>query len=337
MAPKPTALIVMDDTSFSAHFDASRLARLDELVDLVRPGAVRDLDDSSLAADLGRAELLVTSWGAPQLSADRLEAAPRLRAVFHSAGSVRHLVSEALWAREITVTSAADVNAIPVAEFTLAAIINAGKKVPFIANDRQAALRGWSHTHGYGDLSNYRRTIGIVGFSRIGRRVVQLLGALDTKEVLVYDPHAEASEVAAAGATLVDLDEVLTTSDILSLHAPALPSTRHLIGARELSLLPDHATVINTARGSLVDSDALAAECGAGRLYAVLDVTDPEPLPHGAPLLLAPNVVITPHIAGSLGTEVLRLTDHTLTEIARWRAGEPLTSQVTSDALSLTA
>jgi phosphoglycerate dehydrogenase-like enzyme len=330
-------LIVMDDASFRAHFDASRLSRLEELVDLVRSGAVRDLDDPALAVELGRAEVLVTSWGAPQLCADRLAAAPRIRAVFHSAGSVRHLVSEALWGRGITVTSAADVNAIPVAEFTLAAIINAGKKAPFIANDRQAALQGWSHTHGYGDLSNYRRTIGIVGFSRIGRRVVQHLDVLDTKEVLVYDPHAEARQVTAAGARLVDLDELLTTSDILSLHAPPLPSTRQLIGARELALLHDHATLINTARGSLVDSDALAAECAAGRLYAVLDVTDPEPLPDGAPLLQVPNLVVTPHLAGSLGTEVLRLTDHTLAEIARWRAGEPLTSQVTRDALPLTA
>ncbi|TDB74713.1 hydroxyacid dehydrogenase [Micromonospora sp. KC723] len=337
MQTKQQALVVMDRESFRAHFDEARLARLAELVALADPIWVDDLDSPSARARLAVVEVLVTSWGAPALTAERLAAAPALRAVFHAAGSVRSLVTSEVWRRGIRVTNAADANAIPVAEYTLAAIIFAGKKAPFIAADPEAAYQGWGHRDGYGDLSNYRRTVGVVGFSRIGRRVVDLLGCLDSAQCLVADPHADPTEVALAGATLVDLHELLPRCEILSLHAPALPSTHHMIGAAELALLPDHATVINTARGSLVDSEALAAECRSGRLFAILDVTEPEPLPADAALRGAPNVMITPHIAGSLGSEILRLTDHTLDELSRWIAAEPLRAEVTPEALTLHA
>jgi phosphoglycerate dehydrogenase-like enzyme len=167
--------------------------------------------------------------------------------------------------------------------------------------------------------------------------VVRLLRELDLAECLVADPYADPAAVAAAGGALVELDDLLARSDVLSLHAPELPSTRHMIGAAELARLPDHATVVNTARGSLVDSAALAAECGSGRLFAILDVTEPEPLPAGDPLRSVPNVLLTPHLAGSLGTEVLRLTDHTLDELARWTTGEPLRTEITPQAFALNA
>jgi phosphoglycerate dehydrogenase-like enzyme len=331
------ALLVMNREAFDSHFDQARLDRLASLVALPEPLWTDELDSAQARARLATAELLITSWGVPRLTADRLAAAPRLEAVFHAAGSVRSLADGVLWSREIVVTSAADANAVPVAEYTLAAIIFAGKKAPFLAADASTAYRGWGQPQGFGDLSNFRRTIGVVGFSRIGRRVVELLRLLDGPSVLVADPYADPDEVAAAGAQLVDLDELLPQVDVLSMHAPALPGTHHMIGAAELAELPDHATVVNTARGSLVDSDALAAECQAGRLFAILDVTDPEPLPADSPLRSARNVMVTPHIAGSLGTEIHRLTDHTLSEVARWLAGEPLRHQITADVFPLTA
>ena len=151
------------------------------------------------------------------------------------------------------------------------------------------------------------------------------------------DPYADAAEVARAGATLVSLPEILPRCEVLTLHAPALPSTDNMIGAAELAQLPDHATVINTARGTLVDAVALAAECRSGRLFAILDVTEPEPLPRDHPLRDVPGVMITPHLAGSLGTEILRLTDLTLDELTRWLAAEPLRTEVTADSLILHA
>jgi phosphoglycerate dehydrogenase-like enzyme len=334
MSGKPHALLVMDHATYLAHFDEPRLARLRGLV---TPTWTGDLDAPIARERLATAELLLTSWGAPALTAARLDAAPALRAVFHAAGSVRALVTDDLWRRGIPVTSAADANAIPVAEFTLAAVIFAGKKAPFLAAYPVAGRRGWGHHAGFGDLSNYRRTIGIVGFSRIGRRVVRLLDCLHPVRRLVADPYADATEVARAGATLVPLTDLLRASDVLTLHAPETDGTRGMIGARELALLPDHATVINTARGGLLDTAALVDECRDGRLSAILDVTEPEPLPPDHPLRALPNVMITPHVAGSLGSEILRLTDSTLDEIARWRAAQPLRTAVTPEALTLSA
>jgi phosphoglycerate dehydrogenase-like enzyme len=337
MAQRPEAMVVMDRPSFEAHFDPERLARLADLVGLGGEPWSDELDSASARARLAEVEVLLTSWGAPALTPERLADAPHLRAVFHCAGSVRDLVTDEVWRRGVLVTSAADANAVPVAEFTLAMVILAGKKAPFIAaaGGVAPALGGSAR---WGDLSNLRRTIGVVGFSRIGRLVVERLRAnLEGVRVLVSDPFADPAEVAAAGAELVDLHAALPQVDVLTLHAPALPSTTGMVGREELALLPDHATLVNTARGSLLDHDALADECRAGRLFAILDVTEPEPLPPDSPLRSMPTVLLTPHLAGSLGTEVLRLTDRALDDLARWCAGEPVVDQVSAESMALRA
>ncbi|MEV4019937.1 NAD(P)-dependent oxidoreductase [Nonomuraea angiospora] len=157
-----------------------------------------------------------------------------------------------------------------------------------------------------GGRSNYGRVVGIVGLSHTGRRVAHLLRSFDLT-VLASDPYATEADAQALGTTLVSLPDLLHRRDIVTLHAPSLPETRNLLNADRLALLPDHATVINTARGSLIDTGALTAECVSGRLSAILDVTDPEPLPVDSPLFGLPNVQLTPHIAGAMGTEVHRL------------------------------
>lgn len=327
----------MDPATFALQFHAEQLDRLATLVDLGEPVVLHELDSPAALARLADVEVLLTSWGAPALDATRLAAAPRLRAVLHCAGSVRGLVGPEAWRRDLLVSSAAEENAVPVAEYTLAAIIMAGKKAPFLAATARHDRDGWSQAASRGTLSNHGRTVGIVGFSRIGRRVVELLRLLDTAEVLVSDPYADAAEVAAAGGTLVPLDEVLRRSEILSLHAPALAETHHMIGARELALMPDGATLVNTARGALVDHDALLVECAAGRIDAILDVTEPEPLPQGSRLYELPNVMITPHIAGSLGSETRRMSNHALDELERLLDGRSLTTPVTRDELTVSA
>jgi phosphoglycerate dehydrogenase-like enzyme len=334
---RPRVLLVMDPATYALQFGDEQLHRLSGLARLGDPVCLSELDSPVARERLALAEVLVTSWGAPELTPERLDAAPRLKAVLHCAGSVRGLVGDDVWRRRIAVSSAAEENAVPVAEFTLASIILAGKKAPFFAARARHERDGWAAALVRTDLSNRGRTIGVVGFSRIGRRVVELLRLLDTAEVLVCDPYADGTEVAAAGARLVPLDELLTRSEILSLHAPALPETRHMIGARELALLPDGATLINTARGVLVDHDALLQECASGRLDAILDVTEPEPLPATSPFFDLPNVVITPHLAGSLGAETRRMSDHAIDELAHLVDGRPLSTPVTPDAFTVSA
>jgi D-3-phosphoglycerate dehydrogenase / 2-oxoglutarate reductase len=138
-----------------------------------------------------------------------------------------------------------------------------------------------------------RRTLGLVGYGRIGRRVAEKARAFGLA-VVAYDPYAGAD----ADVELLELDELLARADILSLHVPLTPETRHMIGARELALLAPGSLVINIGRGGLVDEEALVAALRGGHLAgAALDVTEIEPLPLDSPLLDAPNLVLTPHVA----------------------------------------
>jgi phosphoglycerate dehydrogenase-like enzyme len=337
MTRKPKALLLMNRGTLDDQFDAPRLERLAGLVELGSPVWTDSLEDPEMAGRLSDVEILITSWGVPRLGPERLDRMPGLRAVFHCAGTVRSFVSDELWERGILVTNGADANAIPVAEFTFASIVLDGKKAQFLANDARLGRGDWSYLSARGDLGNVGRTVGVVGFSRIGRRVVKLVQQLQDVTCLVADPHADAREVAAAGGRLVGLEQLLSESDVVAIHAPALPETHNMIGAGQLASMKDHSTLINTARGSLVDTKALEAECATGRIHAILDVTEPEPLPADSVLYDLPNVVITPHIAGSLGTETRRMSDAALDELERHLAGRNLLAEVSSDDLSLSA
>lgn len=279
------------------------------------------------AAALAEAEVLLTCWGATPLTAEVLASTPRLRAVVHAAGSVKHHITDACWQRGIAVTSAAAANALPVAEYTLAAILFAGKRVLRTAQ-RYGELR--THHDWRQELDgagNYGRTVGIVGASRIGRRVIELLRPFDLR-VLLYDPYVDAAQAAGLGVEAVPLDVLCARSDIVTVHAPQLPATHHMIDARRLALMPDGATLINTSRGSLVDEDALLPEVTSGRLDAVLDVTDPELPPPDSPFYDLPNVLLTPHVAGSLGGELHRMADRALDEVERFASGMPFADPV---------
>jgi D-3-phosphoglycerate dehydrogenase len=136
-------------------------------------------------------------------------------------------------------------------------------------------------------------TLGLVGLGRIGRRVAEKARVFGLT-VVAHDPYATATD----GVELVTLDELLARADILSLHVPLTPETKHMIGARELALLPPGALVINIGRGGLVEEHALVDALRSGHVAgAALDVTEIEPLPLDSPLLEAPNVILTPHVA----------------------------------------
>jgi phosphoglycerate dehydrogenase-like enzyme len=338
MLRRPETLLAMGADTFRLQFGDAELGRLAGTAALGDPLAVHEFASPQARERLRTAEVLLTSWGCPPLDAAVLAAAPELRAVLHAAGSVRAHVTDAVFARGILVTTAAGTNAEPVARYTLAGILWALKRVPFLA---AAARHGhgdaWSHGDPRRDeLSGTGRTVVLVGFSRIGRRATDLLGAFPDIRVLVVDPVADPAAVIAAGAEPASLADALPRADVLSLHAPSLPSTRHMIGAAELSALPAGATLINTARGSLIHPAALEQAC-LGGLQAILDVTEPEPLPAGSPLFGLPNVVLTPHVAGSLGTETRLMTASALTELERYAAGQPPLAAVTADSLEVQA
>ncbi|MFI9603321.1 hydroxyacid dehydrogenase [Streptomyces sp. NPDC052043] len=309
-------------------FDRTTLNRLTALADLDPALVVDDFDDPRATAALRETEVIVSSWGCPPLGEDVLARAPALRAVVHAAGSVKHHITDACWRRGIQVSSAAWANALPVAEYTVAVILLANKQVLRIRADYRAR-RGVGHdwAAAYAHIGNYRRTVGVVGASRIGRRVLELLRPHDL-DLLLYDPYVDAAEAELLGARSVELDELCAAGDVVTVHAPELPATRHLIDRRRLALFRDDATLVNTSRGSLVDQDALVEELLTGRLNAVLDVTVPEVLPADSPLYDLPNVLLTPHVAGSLGGELHRMAAAAVDELACYAAGLPFAHPV---------
>ncbi|MCA1366821.1 hydroxyacid dehydrogenase [Bradyrhizobium sp. BRP14] len=325
---RPAVAVAMQPERTRYVLTPELLSRLGDFARILDEVPMTSFDDERARRLLAEAEILVTGWGAPLFDREALALAPHLRLVVHAAGTVKGVVDDCVFDAGVPVSHAAAANAVPVAEFTLAAIIFAGKQV-FRFRDLYAADRGRARTHFLQaqPIGNYHRTVGIVGASRIGRRVIELLRPFEY-QVLLYDPLVGEKDATALHVEKIDLDTLMARSDIVSLHAPSLPETRHMIDARRLSLMKDGATLINTARGALVDEAALIDRLKTGSINAVIDVTDPE-IPHeNSPFYDLPNVFLTPHIAGAIGLERTRLGEIAIDEIARFVEGRPLRFEI---------
>jgi phosphoglycerate dehydrogenase-like enzyme len=327
----------MPETTFVRVFDHGDLAALhaSEAVRLIADRPL-DPDDPRDAVLLTEVEVLVTGWGSPELDAGRLDRMPRLRAVAHSAGSVKPVVDDVVWSRGIAVTSSAAANAVPVAEFTVAMIVLAAKRAFATAAALGSATGPVDVEGSWPVVGMHGITVGVVGASRVGRAVIERLRAHDVR-VLVSDPYLDDDEATLLGVTVVDLDTLAVTSDIVTLHAPLLPSTRGMIDRHVIGLLRPGSTVVNTARGAILDQDALADRLDRGDLAAVLDVTEPELLPPDARLRSTPNTFITPHIAGSLGNELRRLAENAVRETIAFAATGAFTDPIVPDGFAVQA
>ncbi|MEV7400038.1 hydroxyacid dehydrogenase [Streptomyces sp. NPDC091267] len=333
---RPRAAVAMKPDAAAALLDARSLAALSAVCDLAPLPVLDDFTTDRARAVLADTELLVTGWGCPPLDEAALAAAPRLRAVAHTAGTVRGHITEACWERGIEVSSAAAANALPVAEYTVAMVLLSGKRVLERARDYRADHHRDNSLATSTEVGNYGRTVGILSASLIGRRVIELLRPYDLR-VLLHDPYVSEAEAAALGVRPVGLGELFAQSDVVSVHTPLLPATRGLV-SRELlmSMRPD-GVLINTSRGAVVDQDALTGVLRQNRVRAILDVTDPDTLPAGHPLWECENALITPHLAGSQGNEWQRLVDLATGEAARWAAGDGFAHPVRRERLAFLA
>ncbi|WP_267276387.1 hydroxyacid dehydrogenase [Arthrobacter sp. CDRTa11] len=321
-ARQPVAMAVMSPPElFGQLIAADSLERLHGVADLRGP-VFEGFSSPEARALLPEVEVLITGWGCPPVSPEVLDLAVNLKAIIHAGGVVGDKVPPLPAGRVITASNAGEANGIPVAEYSLVMILLANKQA-FDAVRMYRTRRNWIDRESeFPTAGNYRKTVGLVGASRIGRAVAKLLQPFHL-EVLVYDPYLSYGDAQALGAELVPLDTLMSRSDVVSLHVPVTPETIGMIGAAELALLRPGATVINTARGEVVDQDALEAELVSGRISAILDVAVPDVLPPEHVFYDLPNVFLTPHIAGSMGTELLRMGDHVVSELERYVAGMP--------------
>lgn len=303
----------------------------------VRAPGPGELSAENLPRLLDGAVAALTGWGTPPIGDELLAARPDLALVAHSAGSVRRLVpASAIESGRLQVSHAAVNIAESVAEFVIAQTLSILRE-PHRHDAGMKAGEGWLdlRQRHLGRLLG-AQTVGLVGAGYVGRLVIGLFRAFGCR-LLVSDPYLTAERAAELGVERASLDEVLAGSDIVSLHAPALAETRHMIGAPQLARLRDGCLFINTARPSLVDEAALLAALRTGRFTAALDVFDQEPLPADSPFRSLPNVVLSPHAAGHSADSHKRQGATTVDEIRRFLAGEPLHHRVTPAMLATMA
>lgn len=292
------------------------------------------LGDPEWVAGLARdADALVTHV-AP-VTGSVLAASPRLKIVACCRGGPKNINVDAATARGIPVINAPARNAQAVVEFTLGLIL--------------AEYRGIGRAHcalsngeWLGDLYRYDRTgrelrgqtIGLVGLGAIAQSLVPYLQPFDLR-ILAYDPFISAEKMAALGVEKQDLDDLLARSDIVSIHARVTPETEGMMGAEQFARMKRGAYFINTARGPLVDYDALYAALSSGHLSgAGLDTFPMEPPPYDWPLLKLPNVTLTPHIAGSSRESAELGADLVARDIASYFAGLPMANCVNPAAIA---
>ncbi len=246
-------------------------------------------------------------------------AANRLKLVqLMSAGYDRFNIDGARAAR-LPVAVKGGANAIAVAEHAIMLMLSALKHVHFL--DQAVRSGGWRNVRRVYEL--YRSTVGIVGMGRIGQEVAKRLAGWDAT-IIYYDPYRLSAErEQELGVSFVELDALLRAADAVTVHVPLNAQTRNLIDAESLSLMKPTAVLVNTARGGLVDEDALAKALHDGRILgAGLDVLSQEPPPRDHPLLDLPNVILTPHTAGPTWQSFPRRFANCFANIERVQSGE---------------
>jgi phosphoglycerate dehydrogenase-like enzyme len=287
--------------------------------------------DPSLLSDV---EIIFSGWGCPTFTRDLLQHAPDLKLVLYGAGSIRHIVSEVFWERGIRICTAYEANDIPVAEFTFAQIL--------------LGLKGyWHYVHSFAQTGIwyehlpaagiYNSTVGLISLGMIGRMVAEKLKDYNIR-VIAYDPYINSEVADNLGVKMVSLMEIFQQADVVSLHTPWLPETEGMIRAEHFAAMKSYATFINTARGAIVREDEMVEVLRTRPdLYALLDVTYPEPPISTSPLLKLPNIIITPHLAGANANECKRNGEYIVEELRRYLNDEPLRFAVTKEKAALMA
>ncbi|WP_329482647.1 2-hydroxyacid dehydrogenase [Kribbella sp. NBC_01484] len=263
-------------------------------------GRVAEVDEASDAEDqliaaLDGVELAITQMG--PFTERVLDSAPELRFLVVCRGGPVNVNVPAATKRGIVVASTPGRNAVAAAEHAVALTMSALRNLPRL--QRTLEQGEWrSDLYAYDECGRELdgSTVGLIGYGAIGQRVARVMLAFGA-QVLVADPYIDE---APEGIELVELDDLLRRSDVVSLHARLTDQTRGLIGADQIALMPRGAVLVNTARGGLLDYDATVDALESGQLgAAAFDVFPAEPVPAGSRLLTAPNVVMTPHLAGA--------------------------------------
>jgi glyoxylate reductase len=305
------------------------------------PRVLADLPVSAAVTDLlaGKVELVpwtaadepgagdivaILTYGHPAVNAALLDRLPAVRVISNFGVGVDHIDLAAATARGIPVGNTPGILDGATADLAFALLLAAGRRV--VEGDRYARGPDFLRYDPSFMLGReiHGRTLGIVGLGRIGEQVARRARGFDMA-ILYHNRHRKPAAEAALGVRYAPLPELLAESDYVVLLVPLSDATRGLIGRKELARMKPTASLINVARGAVVDLDAVTESLAGGRLHAAaLDVTDPEPLPRDHPILALPNVIITPHLGSATVETRQRMGEVTVSNLLAGLAGKPM-------------
>ena len=294
-------------------------------------------DENKMIELIENADGILTCWETPKITPEMLRAADKLKIICHCAGTIKpHISEEALRVirdRNIVVTNTSVALGKGVAEFTLGMIILGLKKVFFMQDEIKQGK--WQEIRKMA-TDPFDVIIGVIGGGFCGGHVIKLLQNFEVK-VLLYDPYKTEEECKKIGAEKVELEYLLSHSDVITLHAPNIPRNEKLIDKKRIQQIKDGAVFINTSRGMLVDEEALIEELKTGRFYACLDVTRSEPPAIDNPLRNMKNVFLTPHIAGHASNGMKRQGRYAVDGLERFFNGEEVKYRIKKERLDTMA
>jgi phosphoglycerate dehydrogenase-like enzyme len=304
----PRLAVAITPTRLSDVCDSATRALLEEHFDVVWAG--QQLRPAELAKLVAGSDVVLTSWGTPHLDAALWADGAGPSVIAHAAGSVKRLVDPAVFDRGVAVFSAAGRIAWSVGEYCLAAILTLARQLPRFDD----AMRVGEWKPGYLRGHEIRgRAVGVLGASSTARALITLLQPFGC-DVVVYDPYLDVDRAAALGVRTASLEEALACP-IVSVHVPNVPDTRGMVSRKLIEALPDGAIFVNSSRGPAVDQEALLEHVLSGRISAALDVYDVEPPTLAPEHIAAPNLLLSPHIAGDTIEGHLALTGYVMADV----------------------
>ncbi len=335
MPDKKTVVITMHDHSvYHEVFAEDLLAKLSSHAEIIHNDLGRGLTTEELSERAKNADAIISAWGTPKIDSSVTENSSKLRFIGHAAGSVKNIISNDLFDTDLTITNAGAAIARYVGEYALAASLALLRTFPRYSYSSKK--EDWSSISSISNHTLIGKTVGIVSVGLTARFFLDYLKPYNCN-VIAYDPYMSEEKAASLGVRLTSLEEVMSTSHVISIHTPITEETRGLVSAEYIKMIQDDAVFVNSSRGVIIDQDALTSELATGRFKAALDVTTPEPLPEDHPLRSMPNVLITPHIAGPTSDGKRDLFEAVLDDLLLFWEGKPVKHLVTKEMLATMA
>ena len=322
---KPKGIFIINSGSFEKVYGDNELMELVKRVDFVCEPQSADSIKRKMGF-LGKVEVIFSGLGAPLLDHSFLNSCPNLRTFYYGASSIENFVTDAFWDKDISITTSASLDAIPVSEFVLGQVILALKHSFYLSRNARATASFLPKDQVFGA---YKTNVGLVGFDASAKRVLDLIKKVLDVNVLVHDPDLTEEDGKKLGFQVVSLEDLFLQSHTVSCHIQNDTKMELKIQKEHFESMPQYATFINTSSGSSIEEDSMIEVLRWRRdLTACLDITNPSPPVKNSALFALPNVVLTPNLSGSVNRECNRIGRFMIDELDRSLKGEPLMGEI---------